>query len=89
MTVSLVLDKWLDSREPQLFPATTDRYRVAIKHIDPAIGSMKVARLRPHHIEDFYAALYAQGQSGSSMKGGPLGVASVTCPGHIDAATRR
>jgi hypothetical protein len=29
---------------------------------------MKVGRLRPHHIEDLYAALYAQGQSGSSIR---------------------
>jgi len=68
MSVSLVLEKWLDSRKPQLSPATTDRYRVAIKHIDPVIGSMQIARLRPHHIEDLYAALYAQGQSGSSIR---------------------
>ena len=59
---------WLDSRKPQLSPATTDRYRVAIKHIDPVIGSTKVARPRPHHIEDLYGALYAQGQSGSSIR---------------------
>jgi integrase len=68
ITVSLVLEQWLDSRRAQLFPATTDRYRVAIKHIDPVIGSMKVGRLRPHHIEDLYAALYAQGQSGPSIR---------------------
>ena len=41
---------------------------MAIKHIDAGIGSLKVARLRPHHVEDFYAALYADGQSGSSIR---------------------
>jgi integrase len=41
---------------------------VAIKHIEPVIGSIKVARLCPHHIEDLYAALYAKGQSGSSIR---------------------
>jgi hypothetical protein len=43
MTVSQVLERWLDSRKPQLSPSTTDRYRVAIKHIEPVIGSLKVA----------------------------------------------
>jgi integrase len=68
MTVSVVVEKWLAAKKARLAPSTTDRYRVAIKHIDAGIGSMKVARLRPHHIEDFYAALYADGQSGSSIR---------------------
>ena len=55
ITVSQTLDKWLDSRRAQLSLATTDRYRVAIKHIEPVLGSMRVARLRPHHIEDLYS----------------------------------
>jgi hypothetical protein len=66
----------------------TDRYRVAIKHIDAVIGSMKVARLRPHHIEDFYTALYADGQSGSSSRK-VLGPCVSHSPGHIDGGTRR
>jgi integrase len=68
VTVSEALLKWLSSRKARLSPATTDRYRVAIKHIDPVLGSMKVARLRPHHIEDLYSALVAEGQSGSSIR---------------------
>lgn len=68
ITVSQALDKWLNSRRAQLSPATTDRYRVAIKHIEPVLGSMRVARLRPHHIEDLYSDLVAEGQSGSSIR---------------------
>lgn len=68
ITVSQTLNKWLDSRRVQLSPATTDRYRVAITHVEPVIGSMRVARLRPHHIEDLYSALVAEGQSGSSIR---------------------
>jgi hypothetical protein len=34
MTVSQILDRWLDSRKAQLSSATTDRYKLAIKHID-------------------------------------------------------
>lgn len=68
MTVSQTLEKWLDSKKAQLSPSTTDRYKVAIKHIEPVLGSLKVARLRPHHIEDLYSALVTQGQSGSSIR---------------------
>jgi hypothetical protein len=68
MTVSQVLTKWLDSRRAQLSPATTDRYRVAIKHIEPVLGSMRVARLRPHHVENLYVALVVEGQSGASIR---------------------
>ena len=68
ITVSHTLSKWLASRNTQLSPATTDRYRVAIKHVEPVIGSMRVSRLRPHHIEDLYGASVAEGQSGSSIR---------------------
>ncbi len=68
ITVSQTLSKWLHSRKAQLSPATTDRYRVAIKHVEPVLGSMRVSRLRPHHIEDLYNALVTQGQSGSSIR---------------------
>jgi integrase len=68
ITVLQTLDKWLNSRKAQLSPATTDRYRVAIKHVEPVLGSMRVARLRPHHVEDLYSALVAEGQSGSSIR---------------------
>jgi integrase len=68
ITVSQTLSKWLNSRKAQLSPATTDRYRVAIKHIDPVIGSIRVSQLRPHHIEDLYSSLVTEGQSGSSIR---------------------
>jgi integrase len=68
MTVSQVLASWLDAKAPTLSPVTVDRYRIAIKHIEAAIGSMKVARLRPSHIEDLYASMLAKGQSGASIR---------------------
>jgi len=63
-----VLTKWLDARKAQLAQSTTDRYRVAIKLIPEALKKMPVAKLRAHHIEDFYADLMAGGQSGSSIR---------------------
>lgn len=68
MTVSEVLASWLEARRQRLSSSTIDRYRVAIKHVDPVLGHLDVARLRPHHIEDFYAGLVKSGQSGSSVR---------------------
>ena len=68
MTVSQVLSSWLEARSSRLSPSTVDRYRVAIKLIDPATSSMRVARLRPYHVEDLYRRLSAAGQSGSSVR---------------------
>lgn len=68
MTVSEVLAAWLDVKGQRLSPSTIDRYRVAIKHVEPALGPMQVAKLRPHHIEDFYGELVKAGQSGSSIR---------------------
>jgi integrase len=68
ITVSQTLSKWLNSRKAQISPATTDRYRVAIKHVEPVLGSMRVSRLRPHHIKDLYNALVTERQSGSSIR---------------------
>lgn len=68
MTVSQVVSNWLEAKAPTLSPVTVDRYRIAIKHIEASIGSMKVARLRPSHIEDLYASMLAKGQSGASIR---------------------
>ena len=68
VTVMEVLTSWLDAKSPTLAPATVDRYKIAFKHIEPAIGSMKVARLRPADIEDLYSSMLAKGQSGASIR---------------------
>jgi integrase len=68
MTVSQVLRSWLEAKAPTLSPATVDRYRIAFKQVDPVLGSMKVARLRPPDIEDLYSAMLAKGQSGASIR---------------------
>jgi site-specific recombinase XerC len=68
ITVTQTLEKWLNSREAQPSAATTDRYRVAIKHVEPVLRQMGVTRLQPHHIEDLSSELVAKGQSGSSIR---------------------
>lgn len=68
LTVSQVLSRWLASRAPALSPVTVERYRIAFKQVEPALGTMQVRRLRPHHVEDLYAAMLAKGQSGASIR---------------------
>jgi integrase len=66
--VEAVVRGWLDAKAPRLAPATVLRYQVALKKIVPAIGNIPVARLRTRDIEDFYGRLYADGQSGASIR---------------------
>ena len=68
ISVESVVSAWLTAKAPRLAASTVARYEVAIKQIVPAIGSMSVARFRSRDIEDFYAGLYAAGQSGSSIR---------------------
>ncbi|MGH9170880.1 MAG: tyrosine-type recombinase/integrase [Acidimicrobiales bacterium] len=68
-TVLQTLRAWLDSKRAVLSPSTVDRYRIAIKHVEESpAGGLLVSKLRPHHIEDLYASLLADGQSGSSIR---------------------
>jgi integrase len=68
VSVEKVLTDWLDARTAQLSPSTTDRYRVAMNLIPEDLKKMPAAKLRAHHIEDLYAELVADGQSGSSIR---------------------
>lgn len=68
ISLDQVVTQWLAAKEPQLSASTSDRYRVAIKLIPPAIKNISVAKLRAHHVEDLYADLIASGQSGSSIR---------------------
>ena len=77
ITVSQTLSKWLNSRKARLSPATTDRYRVTDQARRPVIGSMRVSRLRPHHIEDLYSALVSRGSVRFVNPKDPLGVSSI------------
>ena len=63
-----VVEAWLAAKTPRISPSTVSRYRVALNHIIPALGTMPVARLQARDVEDFYGALYRGGQSGSSIR---------------------
>jgi integrase len=88
MTVSQVLNSWLEAKSPVLSPVTVDRYRVAFKHIEPAIGAMKVARLRPSHIEDLTPRCSPRA-SRAPRSARPIGRSASPSPGRTGAASRR
>jgi len=52
------LDRWLSWREPELKPRTLESYREAfILYWKPALGHLRLADLREHHIRDVHAAM--------------------------------
>jgi integrase len=66
MTVGTFLTRWLeDSARPTIKELTYDSYEVSIRvHINPHIGSVKLAKLSPAHVQGMYAAMERDGKSG-------------------------
>ena len=56
MTVDELLAKWFkEYAEPQLKPHTVSDYRKLVPRISAALGHIKLGKLRPGHIMQFYA----------------------------------
>ena len=63
MTVGEYLNAWLDSTLTQS-PKTLERYReLAARQVAPHLGSIKIQKLMPEHIERWHAALLSEGLS--------------------------
>lgn len=55
-------EQWMkDYAEKQLAPATVASYRFYLKRIDAAIGHIRLDRLQPHHLIEFYDNLSEDG----------------------------
>lgn len=55
-------EKWFtDYAEKQLRPRTVQRYRDMMQRINAAIGHIRVDRLQPHHLMQFYSNLEESG----------------------------
>jgi integrase len=55
-------EQWMnDYAEKQLAPATVDSYRFYLKRTNAAIGNIRLDRLRPNHIIEFYNNLEENG----------------------------
>lgn len=62
MTVDELLAKWFkEYAEPQLKPHTVSDYRKLVPRISAALGHIKLSKLRPGHIMQFYAQLQKPG----------------------------
>ena len=63
-TVADFLDQWLrDQVEPDRAPKTQRSYRdIAVHHVKPVLGAVRLNRLRPDQIAHFYAELRRDGR---------------------------
>ena len=69
VTVTGLLDRWIDHMKAQVAPKTLDRYEQLIENnIKPVLGSMKLEQLRPYHIEGAWTVLLQEGRKDN--KGG-------------------
>lgn len=56
LTVGEYLDKWLKgSQRGTIRQSTYDRYEIAVRvHIKPAVGRLRLRKLTPAHVQEFY-----------------------------------
>jgi integrase len=57
------LDAWLRSAMRRVRPSTFDSYSLNIERLRPFIGHVKLAELRPAHLDEAYAQLLKRGLS--------------------------
>jgi integrase len=67
MTVGDWLKKWLDTNcEGRLSPSTVNGYRMIVElHLIPALGNLKLAKLTPLQIQDYYTEAQVSGRKDS------------------------
>ncbi len=62
LTVDGLMDKWLTEYcEPQLKAYTVTGYRHMVPRISAAIGHIRISKLKPGHIQEFYSQLAKPG----------------------------
>lgn len=70
MTLGEFLQRWLeDYCKPNLRQTTVDGYAVIIKkHLIPSLGHIKLAKLRPMHIQEYYTKAMRSGRADGKGK---------------------
>jgi integrase len=69
ITVKLFLEYWLSVTETTVRPRTYKRYAEYVRvHALPEIGHLRLAQLRPIHLQDLYAARLKAGASPSTVQ---------------------
>jgi integrase len=68
-TVAHLLDRWLGFIGDDHSPHTIKRYNTIIRnHILPSLGSLRLHRLRPSHLNDLYAKMRSQGYAPNTIR---------------------
>jgi len=70
MTVGEFLQNWLRNYcEPNLRQTTVDGYKIIIeKHLIPALGHIKLSKLQPAHIQEYYRKALSEGRKDGKGK---------------------
>lgn len=67
ITVSEYMDRWLAASARNLRPKTVERYQELVRvHVAPIVGSIKLEKLQPLHLERVYQEVLAKGRSGQT-----------------------
>lgn len=70
MSLGRYLELWFERQSVDKAPATNDRYKNAVsKHLQPAMGSIRLTRLAPLHIEHFLSDKLSTGLSEETVNG--------------------
>jgi len=63
-TVAEFLDQWLDAVRPRLRPKTYRSYeQITRVHLVPFLGTIPLARIQPHHVQQLVASRLGLGLS--------------------------
>jgi len=67
LTVGQFLDHWLETAvRPSLAPTTHERYKIVVdRYVKPHIGSMRLGKLAPVHVQALYVT---QAKAGASLR---------------------
>ncbi len=69
LTLATFLTDWLKQVRPKVRHSTFSSYELQVrKHIAPELGSIKLMRLRPDHLQSLYSAKASEGLSPRSVR---------------------
>jgi len=69
VTVAEFLSHWLEIIRPQVRPATLADYQNSVRnHIVPVLGTIKLTKLEPAHLQELYSQLLDKGLSAKTVR---------------------
>jgi integrase len=71
LTVAQYLDQWLAVKKTKVEPGTFGPYASHVKrHLKPQLGTLRLAKLEPYHVQQMYAALSQAGTKPPTVRKG-------------------